>query len=285
MTDTTLLELERPKQRANHSKKAGSPSITPSREEAHRKLNAIFGTPIPIKESTSRASTINLPPKLPTYAETASAKTQREIDLEDLEEITNLVKAGQPLKSAILHVRTDVAEILEDKTQQERSLIGELTNGKQISAKINNTFRDHYGKEYNENIYFRDVLASDKLGIFSISITKIGKTELCRKQVDLMIADPAQRPIPYLKRSAVNGKKQTLQEFFDATYGEFRDANAIYLNEIRLIDPDLYRNLGSVGKHITATMKKCKDQVNDDIALVANVSARAHRVLKSSYGK
>ncbi len=96
-----------------------------------------------------------------------------------------------------------------------------------------------------------------------------------------MLNDPSLRPIAFADRPNINGRKQSLEEFFNSVYGAFRDSGSIYLNEIKILDEGLYKYLGSCGKHITSTMRKCTDHVNADIALVAKVSERASKVLRA----
>jgi hypothetical protein len=215
----------------------------------------------------------------------ASAKTPREKDLERLELITSRVLAGEELKAVILDVCADVAEILEDQTQQKRSLIGELSHSQKFSKKINATFGTLYGEKHNHSPALTETVSTENMGVFVINIRKIGETERNREIVEEMLRNPELRPIAYADRPAKNGKKPSLEKFFNDTYGAFRDSGSIYLNEIKILDEGLYKYLGSAGKHITTTMKKCTDHVNADIALLAKVSKRAENVMKSLYGR
>ena len=236
-------------------------------------------------EKAEERSTINPIPTLQNNANQTSVNTPREEETKKLAEITRRFNAGEALKAVILDVCNDVAEIVEDQTQQERSLIGELSHSQKFSKKIDATFGTLYGVKHNHSPALTETISTENMGTFTINIKKIGETERNREIVEQMLRNPELRPIAYAKRPAINGKKLSLEKFFNDTYGAYRDSESIYLNEIKILDEGLYKYLGSAGKHITSTMKKCTDHVNADIALLAKVSKRAENVMKSLYGR
>lgn len=280
-----VLEREKPRtttKPAATSGRVGKTTVT----EAFQVMNYTANTPTKSEPPKKKvAPTPKHFPPLQNNAKQASAKTQREKDLERLELITSRVMAGEELKAVILDVCADVAEILEDQTQQERSLIGELSHSQKFSKRIDEVFGKKYGVKHNDSPQLEEVISNEELGEFSITIKKIGETERNRRVVDAMLSNPKLRPIAYANRPKINGKKASLEDFFNTTYGAYRDSGSIYLNEIKILDEGLYNYLGSAGKHITSTMKKCTDHVNADIALLANVSKRAESVMKSLYGR
>lgn len=262
------------------------PTAIEERAAQEKRLTEIFGAKSKSGKKSARCSTsINPSRRLQNNEQKTSDNPSRQEEAMRLAEITRRFNAGEPLLTLILDVCSDVAEIVGGQAKKKKSLIGELSHSHKFSKKIDATFGTLYGVKHNHSPELTETISTENMGTFAIKIKKVGETEKNREIVEKMLNNPELRPVAYAKRPAINGKKPSLEQFFNDTYGAFRDSNSIYLHEIKILDKGLYTYLGSAGKHITSTMKKCTDQVTADLALLAKVSKRAHNVLKSSYGR
>lgn len=243
-----------------------------------------------LKKAEER-STINHSPKLSINAKHASDdETQRENDLQDSETINNLVKSGMSLESAIRKVRPKFSETIGDQPQQERSLIGELSHSQRLTNKINEEFKEYYGKEHDMSPSMTEVISATKIGTFAITIKKIGKAESNRAKILTWLADKnaASKPILYKNREAdpITKKKLNPADFFADTYGEFVRTKSIYAHEFRKLDPALYMNISAtVSGGISSLLPTKSEKITADIMdLVAN-NAIGAKAIAAAYGR
>ncbi len=234
-------------------------------------------------------SAINSFPKLQNNAKQASEKTQREHDLEDSEAITNLVKSGMSLESAIREVRPNFSETVGDQPQKEQSLIGELNHSQRLTNRINKWVQSCFDKDIDKSHQMpEEIFSTQAIGTFAINIRKIGKGESNRIKTMAWLdkENTAQKPPLYKSRGIdpITTKKLNPFDFFIDVYGEMARTNSIYCDELKALDPSLYTNLVTTVKGGVASIMPTKsDRVAHELASLKTQHPVAFRVLSSTY--
>jgi hypothetical protein len=200
---------------------------------------------------------------------------EHQMELDDALKIASIVLSGKSVEAALMQVRENVEIVFKDDA-----------NKNCLNAAINKKFEPHLGQEHLENIDFTQEISKDNVGTFVVHISKLGLTELGRREVVGMLNGTIPKPVEYKDREAVNGRRAKALEFLATNFGHLIHAKAIYAHELKTINRSLYVNLSTtIIGGISKIMPTKSDQVSRDLDVIAKVNQKAYRALSTLCGR